>query len=140
MAANGLIIQGACEWVHKQVDIGYNRFMTKKQTGTMISFGVVLFLIYVASQLGLGVVSAPDNAVSAPTVAATGVIKRQGFTDYDYGSHVLRDEDGVTLYALTSDKIDLDEYLGLTKTVRGESVSGYPLDGGPDYLNVKTIQ
>ena len=140
MAANGLIIQGACEWVHKQVDIGYNRFMTKKQTGTMISFGVVLFLIYVASQLGLGVVSAPDNAVSAPTVAAAGVINRQGFTDYDYGSHVLKDEDGVTLYALTSDKIDLDEYIGLIKTVRGESVSGYPLDGGPDYLNVETIQ
>ncbi|MCK4267287.1 MAG: hypothetical protein KAX16_00535, partial [Actinomycetia bacterium] len=75
--------------------------MTKKQTGIMISFGVVLFLVYATSQLGFGVVSAPDNAVSAPIVAATGVIKRQSFTDYDYGSHILRDEDGATLYALT---------------------------------------
>lgn len=140
MAANGLIIQGNVNGFTKQVDIWYNMFMTKKQIGIIISFGVVLFLVYVTSQLGLGVESDPDNAVSAPTIAATGVINRQSFTDYDYGSHVLKDEDGATLYALTSDEIDLDEHLGLTKTVRGESVSGYPLDGGPDYLNVKTIQ
>ena len=114
--------------------------MSMKQIGIMISFGIVLFLVYVTAQLGLGIESGPNSAISAPTVAAAGVIRRQGFTDYDYGSHVLKDEDGATLYALTSDKIDLDEYIGLIKTVRGESVSGYPLDGGPDYMNVKTIQ
>ena len=114
--------------------------MTKKRIALIISFSVVLFLGYVALQLYQSIGTSSDDATSAPTVAAAGVIRRQGFTDYDYGSHVLRDEDGKTLYALTSDKIDLDEYLGFTKTVRGESVSGYPLAGGPDYLNVKTIE
>ena len=49
---------------------------------------IVLFFGYVALQFYQSIGRGSDDATSAPTVAATGVIRRQGFTDYDYGSYV----------------------------------------------------
>ena len=39
-----------------------------------------------------------------------------------------------------SDTINLDDYVDKKVTVKGDLVKGYPVDGGPDYLNVKSIQ
>lgn len=74
-------------------------------------------------------------------VTATGTIKSAGITTYMYGTHVLKDANGKTLYALKSDKIDLDEYAEVANvTVKGDLVSGYPVDGGPEYLDVKKVE
>jgi hypothetical protein len=68
---------------------------------------------------------------------AAGVIKKQGTTAYMYGTHVLV---GAKTYALKSDTIDLNKYIGKKVTVSGELLSGYPLSGGPEFMNVDRIR
>src|SRR5262245_10517826 len=46
------------------------------------------------------------------TVTAEGVIQKQGMTTYQYGTHVLKDSNKKTLYALTSKSQKLDTYVG----------------------------
>ena len=81
-----------------------------------------------------------ENPSKAGEVTATGFIKKQGITTYMYGTHVLLDEKGQTLYALRSDNIDLNKYINRKVTVKGYLVKSYPIDSGPNYLNVKFIE
>ncbi len=73
-------------------------------------------------------------------VSAVGIIKKQGITFYMYGTHVLVNDNGQTLYALKSNTINLDNYIDQRVTVSGDLVSGYPVDFGPDYLDVKLVE
>jgi len=73
-------------------------------------------------------------------VTATGFLKKQGITTYMYGTHVLLDDNGRTLYALRSDTIDLNKYINRKVTIKGHLVDGYPIDSGPNYLNVNFIE
>ena len=68
----------------------------------------------------------------------TGFIEKQGITSYQYGTHTLNTE--ATLYALKSETVDLDSYVGKTISLTAELVDGYPVDGGPIYLNVIKIK
>lgn len=81
----------------------------------------------------------PAAAPKARRATATGTIKAQGVTTYMYGTHVLVGKDGRTLYALKSDRIRLDQYLGGQVTVSGVLLEGYPVDGGPQYMSVDSI-
>lgn len=65
----------------------------------------------------------PDREYS---ISAEGTIRKQGSTTYQYGTHVL---DGPVRYALASSTIDLDDYTGMSVTVKGELFEGYPVDG-----------
>ncbi len=67
-------------------------------------------------------------------IEANGAILQQGMTTYQYGTHVIAG------YALRSSAIDLDKYIGQTLTVVGHLINGYPVDGGPDYLEVEEIK
>ena len=80
----------------------------------------------------------PGAETSAEKVTASGTIKKQGVTSYMYGTHVLVNETGKTLYALKSHRVDLDVYVGKRVTVCGELVDGYPIDNGPSYLDVSS--
>ncbi len=73
-------------------------------------------------------------------ITASGTVKKQGVTTYMYGTHVLVDDHGKTLYALRSGNIDLDAHVGRKVTVKGNLVEGYPVDFGPPYLDVKYIE
>lgn len=68
----------------------------------------------------------------------TGLIKAQGITSYQYGTHTLETED--SLYALRSETIELDNYIEKRITLTAETIEGYPVDGGPKYLNVIDVQ
>ena len=72
------------------------------------------------------------------TVEAEGVIQEQGITTYQYGTHVLQ-SGGRTLYALTSKSVKLGDYVGKQVRVSGTKVPGYPVDGGPEYLDVSRV-
>ena len=93
-------------------------------------FAALLFLN--CSKLPTG----PDIYYS---ISCEGTIKKQGITTYQYGTHILIDSKGTT-YALKSDTIKLDDYTNRKFIVKGELVSGYPVDCGPNYLNVKRIE
>lgn len=98
---------------------------------------IVIFLMLIFAP-GCG--SSGDDSGITYDLEADGLIKRQGFTTYMYGTHVLKDDNEKTLYALKSDNIKLDVFVDLYVTVKGDLISGYPVDGGPDYLNVKAIE
>jgi hypothetical protein len=69
-----------------------------------------------------------------------GTIQVQGITTYMYGTHVLTNDLGQTLYALRSKSLELDDYIGQSVEISGSKVQGYPVDGGPDFLEVSEIK
>lgn len=79
---------------------------------------------------------------SEDTVHAQGTIQHQGITTYMYGSHILVDHSGKTLYALRSSTLDLNSYIGKYVEVSGTDVFGiHPRpDGGPPLLDVNGVQ
>jgi hypothetical protein len=96
----------------------------------------------------------PSRDLTSPTLKPTipifetprvkaisvGIIKGQGTTSYMYGTHVLVNDNGKTLYALRSNNIDLDRHVGRKVKVSGYLIKGYPVDGGPDFLDVESIE
>ena len=68
---------------------------------------------------------------------AKGTITRPEVTTYLYGTHALVEAGSKrTSYALSSKTIDLDRYVGQYVHIAGSHVPGYPVDGGPPYLEV----
>ena len=96
---------------------------------------VILILVTVLPCTGFGASSGNSGEITA-----SGIVRKQGFTTYMYGTHVLLDDNGKTLYAIRSDSVDLDKNIDRKVTVKGDLVKGYPVDFGPQYLNVKSIE
>lgn len=71
-------------------------------------------------------------------IVIKGVIEKQGITTYQYGTHVIMSEE--SYYALRSSTMDLDAFVSKEVTLTGEIISGYPVDGGPEYIEVKDIR
>jgi ecotin len=63
----------------------------------------------------------------------TDVLKKTGMTTYQYGTHT------IGKFALKSSKVDLKKYEGKKVTIIGKKVPGYPLDGGPELIEVSKI-
>jgi hypothetical protein len=80
------------------------------------------------------------DSLQKDEVFIKGILERQGITTYQYGTHVLLDKDGKTLYALKSESLQLDLYIGKSVEVKGKLVEDYPVDGGPAYLEVVKIK
>tara|TARA_B100000497_G_C7379300_1_gene243207 strand:+ start:384 stop:542 length:159 start_codon:yes stop_codon:yes gene_type:complete len=51
-----------------------------------------------------------------------------------YGTHVIED------YALRSNIVDLNNYINQDVVIIGYKIDGYPVDGGPDYIEVQEIK
>ena len=78
----------------------------------------------------------PALAESEPRL--TGVIEKPEVTTYQYGTHSITDDLG-NFYALESDVVDLDAYVGQRVTVSGAFVPGYEngqIEGGPPLFSV----
>ena len=79
-------------------------------------------------------------AAEDPPLQVEGVVQPQGITFYQYGSHVLTDPGGTTLFALRSDDPELlDRVTGRRVRVSGRMVVGYPVDMGPLLLDVQDV-
>ena len=76
--------------------------------------------------------------IDSNSIEVTGILHKQGFTTYQYGTHTISEDD--IFYALRSSSLNLDDYVSQTVTIVGEKVDGYPIDGGPDYLEVVEIK
>lgn len=68
----------------------------------------------------------------------TGTIKAIEMTSWQYGTHTLSNED--SFYALRSENVDLENYEGQIVTVKARKIEGYPVDGGPEYLEVEEVE
>jgi hypothetical protein len=75
------------------------------------------------------------------TVCKTGILKPQGITTYQYGTHVLEDATGKTLYALliTPDN-NVSTFINKNVVISGTFAEGYPVDNGPDFITVISIE
>lgn len=67
-----------------------------------------------------------------------GVIAVQGITTYQYGTHTLTTD--TEFFALRSETVDLEQFINQNVVIRFEKISGYPVDGGPDYLEVLEVK
>ena len=72
------------------------------------------------------------------TIKTTGIISAiENYTTFQYGTHyIVNDSIG---YAIFSDAYSLDDFENQEFTIKGITVFGYPLSGGPDYLEVIEI-
>jgi hypothetical protein len=89
--------------------------------------------------------SNPETApAKGSTRVATGVLERQGFTSYMYGTHTITDASSGIRYALRSeDEGLLDSHAGQRVTVHGTLVPGYEngqIEGGPPLLEVTRVE
>jgi hypothetical protein len=68
-----------------------------------------------------------------------GVIQKQVTTTYMYGTHRLVDYNGMTIFVLESEKINLNDYLNENVEVRGRAYYEMPGDG-PDLIKVTKVK
>ena len=76
----------------------------------------------------------PIGPAEITEVEASGRLQAQGITTYQYGTHVIPG------YALRSSTVNLDDFIGQNVTVVGHLVDGYPVEDGPDYLEVERVK
>lgn len=104
---------------------------------------VLLLLIAIASLfIFSGIVAFALSATPAKqtqTVTAQGTIQEAGITTYQYGPHTLVNKSGLTQFALRSSKLDLAQFVGKPVNITGTLVPGYPVDGGPPFLDVTSV-
>jgi len=82
------------------------------------------------------------NNTKSPTAPGAfefqGLLKQQGITTYQYGTHTISN-DSIT-YALKSSTVNLDSYIDKRVTIKGTRVDGYPIENGPDFIDVKELR
>ncbi|HCY76221.1 MAG TPA: hypothetical protein DHV28_09900 [Ignavibacteriales bacterium] len=81
-----------------------------------------------------------DSSVdSNNSLNSIGLVHKIEMSSWMYGTHTLDDSNGKPLYALTSSSVDLNAYENKEVKIFGNLIDGYPVDGGPKYLNVTSI-
>jgi len=78
------------------------------------------------------------DANHSSSVTASGTIQKLGMTTFQYGTHLLKADNKT--YALKSGSINLDTYLDKKVTIKGKKVAGYPVDGGPELIDVTLVK
>jgi hypothetical protein len=97
----------------------------------------VLYLILIAAALTAGCGKGKE-VNNGGTVTVTGLLKVQSFTTYQYGTHTISNDK--EFYALNSQTIHLDDYKDKTVTIKGNLTLGYPVEHGPQLLEVTSIK
>ncbi|TRO67510.1 hypothetical protein [Christiangramia sabulilitoris] len=95
---------------------------------------IVVIVIILTTGLGLGC----KTEYMGNNIQYTGTIKAAGITSYQYGTHIL--ESGDDFYALRSAEADLTNFEDQEVKLWAEKIAGYPVDGGPEYLEVKKVE
>jgi len=81
-----------------------------------------------------------DSSVNSNDSQNTiGIIHKIEASTWMYGTHTINDSNGKPLYALTSSTVDLNSFENKRVKISGNLIEGYPVDGGPKYLNVTII-
>jgi hypothetical protein len=71
-------------------------------------------------------------------IELTGELQQAGMTTYQYGTHILTTDNKI--YALKSSNIDLNKYNGKHVTVTGKKLEGYPVENGPELIEVTELK
>jgi hypothetical protein len=79
-----------------------------------------------------------SKKLASNQIEVSGILQKQGITTYQYGTHIIISND--KQYALKSSTIDLNNYQKQYVTIIGEKIAGYPIEGGPEYLEVVKVK
>jgi len=90
--------------------------------------------------VALLIISCENSNEPGLEIVSSGIVKKLEVSTWQYGTHTLNDEEGKILYALKSSTKDLNAYNDLKVTLLGSRVDGYPVDGGPLYLDVIAVK
>lgn len=77
------------------------------------------------------------NTGDKSNLVITGEIIPLGITTFQYGTHMINAEN--KSYALKSIKIKLDDYINKSVIIKGKKLAGYPLEAGPELIEVSDI-
>ena len=99
-------------------------------------------LIMLIGSIGLALItsSCQNPTEMSAEFMDVGIISKMPPTTFQYGTHRLVDSEGILKVALFSDKVNLDSYIDRIVTVCGKEIEGYPVTGGPKYINVTKIE
>lgn len=70
-------------------------------------------------------------------IKLSGKIEKLEVSGFGYGSHLINS--GGKMFALTSKSIDLNKFAGKAVVAKGKKIDGYPLEGGPDYIEILEV-
>jgi len=100
----------------------------------------IMKLISISAAVFLIILTATCNSTSGNnnSMEVTGTIEAIQMTSWQYGTHTISNDS--TFYALRSDKADLGQFEGQTVTIKASKIEGYPVDGGPEFLEVEEVQ
>ncbi len=90
-------------------------------------------LIFVISLFCL---SCSEDVAPSKGVHSAGIVVENSASFFMYGSHLLIQEEDSIAYALTSSTINLDVYVNQKVHISGKAIAGYPVAGGPVYVEV----
>lgn len=93
-----------------------------------------LKILFIGTVICLSVISCRKDHNHLESIEVSGTIQKQEMTTYQYGTHT------ISGYALRSSSILLDDYIDQQATIVGKKIEGYPVDGGPDFLEVELIK
>jgi hypothetical protein len=95
----------------------------------------ILILLFV----GFAIVSCntAKQAGSKNLIKLSGKLEKIGMTTFQYGTHTLQVD--AKTYALKSSKVDLNAYADKEVTLKGTKVDGYPVENGPELIEVVEI-
>ena len=74
---------------------------------------------------------------SKNVVELNGTIEKLGMSTFQYGTHLLKS--GNHTYALKSNKVNLSSFLVEEVKLKGTRVDGYPIENGPELIEVLEI-
>ena len=66
-----------------------------------------------------------------------GTVEKMGMSTFQYGTHLLKADNKT--YALKTATIKLDDYVGKEVSIKGSKVEGYPVENGPELIDVKKV-
>ena len=96
-----------------------------------------LILVLAIVVAGLSSCSIVKSSSASEVVTLTGTIQEMGMITFQYGSHKIKSGDKT--YALKSTKVQLGNYTDKAVTLKGTKVAGYPIEGGPAFIEVNSI-
>lgn len=102
---------------------------------TAISF--IIGFLFLISACGNSK-NAAQSEEEGQQMTMKGKLDVAGMSTYMYGTHKFYVKD--TYYAVRSDKYDLNEYVEKVVTIVYTKVDGYPVEGGPEYLEIIEIR
>ncbi len=94
----------------------------------------LLLLLLIMSAVSCNSTKSSCTENNSNLIEIKGIIQKQGITIYQYGTHT------VSEYALRSSTILLDEYVHENVIITGYKIDGYPIEGGPEYIDVVRIK